>query len=85
MSNDDILDEYIAKETRIESLSPHISTQDVALLVGTPKSKARETSKAECFICHEIGHMAHQCRKMPDSTSLYCRYCKKDGNVIEQC
>eukprot|EP00257_Ricinus_communis_P020429 XP_015579657.1 uncharacterized protein LOC107261895 [Ricinus communis] len=82
---DDIMAELLAEETRLQSLSSHDSTQDMALIASTYKPKARDISKVECFNCHEIGHLASQCRKKKDSTTPYCHYCKKNGHVIENC
>eukprot|EP00257_Ricinus_communis_P021666 XP_015581203.1 uncharacterized protein LOC107262094 [Ricinus communis] len=57
----------------------------MALIARTYKPKAHDISKVECLNCHEIRHLASQCRKKKDSAAPYCCYCKKDGHVIENC
>ncbi|KAK1391348.1 SPX domain-containing protein 1-like [Heracleum sosnowskyi] len=87
---DTILPDLLAEETRLKSLSSHINVHDVALSAAVQKTKARNMSKTECFICHETGHIAIHCSKKKGttgnvSTSLFCRYCKGEGHLIENC
>ncbi|KAK1355157.1 hypothetical protein POM88_048413 [Heracleum sosnowskyi] len=87
---DTILLDLLAEETRLKSLFSHINVHDVALSAAVQKTKARNMSKTECFICHETGHIAIHCSKKKGttgnvSTSLFCRYCKGEGHLIENC
>ncbi|KAK1394984.1 CCHC-type domain-containing protein [Heracleum sosnowskyi] len=89
-SVDTILPDLLAEETRLKSLSSHINVHDVALSAAFQKVKARNMSNTESFICHETGHIAIQCSKKKGttgnvSTSLFCRYCKGEGHLIENC
>ncbi|KAK1398586.1 hypothetical protein POM88_008449 [Heracleum sosnowskyi] len=87
---DTILPDLLVEETRLKSLSSHINVHDVALSATVQKAKTLNMSKIECFICHETSHIVIHCSKKKDttgnvSTSLFCRYCKGEGHLIENC
>lgn len=87
---DAILPDLLAEETRLMSLSSNKLVQDTALAAATQKFKSRNMSTTECFICHEKGHIASHCSKRKGaatnvSSSLFCRYCKAEGHLIENC
>ena len=46
-------------------------------------------SKITCQICDKLGHIAKNCRSNPNqrsnSTDTFCRYCKENGHLIEDC
>lgn len=87
---DAILPDLLAEETRLMSLSSNKLVQDTALVAAAQKPKSRNMSTTECFICHEKGHIASHCLKRKGATtnvasSLFCRYCKAEGHLIENC
>lgn len=79
------LPELLAEETRIKSKTSHQLVQDAALLVTAQKGKSRDISKVECFTCHEMVHIASHCPKGKPTKILFCRYCKSEGHLIENC
>lgn len=58
---DEILFEFMAKETRLKSAKIKGILTHTTLLVN--KNMPCNLSQVECFICHENGHLTNQCKK----------------------
>ena len=82
-----ILPELIAEETRLASLSSSTHVPEMAFFASSHQGKERNLSKVRCYSCHELGHLANQCKKKKgsDNSNLFCRYCKEQGHLIDAC